>query len=109
MRYIHYTALDKQEWLNYIPTLIKTLSEDYHFYWSTLCHHIKDLDTLISKKKDWYKGKMALYNDEHMYYFVVYCKNKIDVYKLVERYCDTPGKQSYFIKKWKKYYRCSEE
>ena len=109
MRYVHYTAVDKQGWLNFIPTLIGTLSESYHFYWSGLCHHIKDLDTLIRKKKDWYKGRMALYNDEYMYYFVVYCKNKIDVYKLMERYCDTPGKQSYFIKKWKKYYKCSEE
>lgn len=108
MRYVHYTSLNKQEWLNYIPTVIKTLSENYHFYWSTLCHHIKDLDTLIKKKKDWYKGRMALYNDEYMYYFVVYCKNKIDVYKLVEKYCDTPSKQSYFIKKWKKYYKLDE-
>ena len=109
MRWVHYIAVDKQGWLNFIPTMIETLNGQFHFYWSGLCHHIKDLDTLIKKKKDWYRGKMALYYDEYMYYFVVYCKNKIDVYKLVDRYCDTPGKQSYFIKKWKKHYKCLEE
>lgn len=109
MRWIHYIAVDKQGWLNFIPTMIETLNGQFHFYWSGLCHHIKDLDTLIKKKKDFYRGKMVLYYDEYMYYFVVYCKNKIDVYKLVDRYCDTPGKQSYFIKKWKKHYKCLDE
>ena len=109
MRWIHYIAIDKQGWLNFIPTMIETLNGQFHFYWSGLCHHIKDLDTLIKKKKDFYRGKMVLYYDEYMYYFVVYCKNKIDVYKLVDRYCDTPGKQSYFIKKWKKHYKCLDE
>ena len=109
MRWVHYIAVDKQGWLNFIPTMIETLNGQFHFYWSGLCHHIKDLDTLIKKKKDFYRGKMVLYYDDYMYYFVVYCKNKIDVYKLVDRYCDTPGKQSYFIKKWKKHYKCLDE
>ena len=109
MRWVHYIAVDKQGWLNFILTMIETLNGQFHFYWSGLCHHIKDLDTLIKKKKDFYRGKMVLYYDDYMYYFVVYCKNKIDVYKLVDRYCDTPGKQSYFIKKWKKHYKCLDE
>ena len=109
MRWIHYVSVDKQGWLNYMPNLIETLSSQFHFYWSGYCHHINELDTLIRKKKDWYRGRMALYKDEYnKYYFVVYCKNKIDVYKLIEPYCTAAGKQRYFIKKWKKKYKLDD-
>ena len=90
MRWVHYVAIDKEGWLNYIPQMIDNLSSQFHFYWSKLCHNVKDLDKTIKNKKDWYRGKMTLYYDGYMYYFVVYCKNKIDVYKLVDSYCNTP-------------------
>ena len=108
-RWIHHVSVNRYEWLNYIPTVIRTLSGDYHFYWSNMCHNIRDLHVLLKTKKDNYKSRMALYYDQYTYYFVIYCKHKIDVYELTERYCNTPSKYRYFLGKWRTYYICSEE
>lgn len=108
-RPIQYVSENKDRWLNYIPTVIKKLSKDYHFYWSTMCHNINDLQVLLKKKKDDYKHRMALYHDQCNYYFVVYRKDTIIVYALTERYCNTPSKYYYFLNKWRKYYQCSDE
>lgn len=107
MRPIIFHQQTKEEWLKDIPELIKLLSNEYNFYWSKLYHHIasQDIKTFLEKKKDNYNHKMCVYVvKDSVYFFVVFCKNKIDVYYLKDNYLDTEGKVYYFMKKWKAYY-----
>lgn len=110
MRKIYWNKVTKDYWLKEIPNLILILSSKYHFYWSKMYHNItKDPETLIKSKKDWYSHKMCLYRTEKgLFFFVIYCKNKVDVYYLEDNYLDSLGKVNYFIKKWAKHYEQDE-
>lgn len=119
MRPINYNKLTKEEWLSYyIPGTIRVLHNKYKFFWSGMYHNIftNSLEEFLSKKKDKYNHKMALYRlaayeDKYIFFFVVYCKDKIDVYYLSDKdnYIHSQGQVSYFIKKWKKYYNEENE
>ena len=105
MRDINWIPVTKEYWLRNLPKTIQVLSGKYHFYWSQLCHHVNNPEVTIKKKKDWYKGRLALYvTKEELYFFVVYCKDKIDVYYLEDSYIETKGQRDYFIKNWKKFF-----
>lgn len=112
-RFVSFQPCTKKEWLNKIPDMIQTLNGKYHFYWSKLAHHItKPIQQLVESKRDDYRGKIVLYKtDSFRFYLVVYKRYMIDIYYLPDKdnYIDTEGKASYFVKKWRKYYKCLEE
>lgn len=119
MRPIIYNRLTKEEWLSYyMPGQIRVLRQKYGFYWSGHYHNIftNNLEDFLSKKQDEYNHKMVLYRladyeKEYIFFFVVYCKNKIDVYCLKDKdnYIRSQGQVNYFIKKWLKYYDEEDE
>lgn len=112
MRNIRFIKVDKEGWLKtLVPETIRLLSSKYHFYWSKFYHNIhSDIHAFLAKKKDSYNHKMVLYQDENnKFFFVVYCKTKIDVYYLDENYIKSYSQVKYFINKWERYYENEEE
>lgn len=119
MRPIVYNKLTKEDWLSYyMPGTIRVLHNKYQFFWSETYHSIaaNSIGEFLSKKKDDFKHKMVLYHlsnydNQFLFFFVVYRKDKIDVYYLdpKDNYIHSQGQVNYFIKKWKKYYDEEDE
>lgn len=119
MRPIVYNKLTKEEWLSYyMPGTIRVLHNKYQFFWSGLYHSISanSIEEYLSKKNDSFKHKMVLYllgnyDNRYYFFFVVYRKDRIDVYYLdpKDNYIHSQGQVNYFIKKWKKYYDEEDE
>lgn len=62
----------------------------YKFYYSNDCHKItKDINTVISKKPDFYTHRVTLYYDSLNIYLVVYTKKFIIVEVLMKEEMDT--------------------
>ena len=83
---IVWRKISRQEWLNDIPDLIYYLKKAYNFYYNeNVLVKTNDIKELVLRKHKKNKHKIiAYYNSySYMYYLVVYCRDRIDIY-----YCD---------------------
>ena len=85
MRKIEYNTFnDKDKFLEVCLYNFDILHNKYGYYFSNLCSEIKDIEILLSKKKDFYNHRCNVYYTEEEAYFVQYRKNDIIVYVLLE-------------------------
>ena len=80
----YYTFDDKDKFLEACSESFKVLHNIYHYYFANLCNEIKDIEVLLSKKKDFYKNRCTIYYIKDECYFVMYRKSDISVNVLLE-------------------------
>lgn len=80
MRTINFhTAENKDKFFTKCNDIFKVLKQHYQFYYNNLCHEIKDLDSLLKKKKDTFTHRICVYYIENECYFVIYAKDFINI------------------------------
>ena len=85
MRKIKYfTFDDEQEFKNKCLDEYTTLCNTYGYYFGDVCSAINDIEVLLSKKKDFYTHRVAVYYTKEECYLAIYRKYDIIIEVLLE-------------------------